>query len=164
MRFGFFLLTLGLAAIIAKTFAYADNLGTYAILTLPGTFFHELAHYLSALWMKGEPFGFTIVPDGNTMGSVKFHPNGFNAAFVALSPIILLPLAGVFAAIATRVRLIWYPVFLYLTACVWEAGTPSMPDLQIALKYPASWLVGVPLLVLFTYLMTKLSMKIIDRK
>jgi hypothetical protein len=39
-----------------------------------------------------------------------------------------------------------------------------MPDLQIALKYPASWLVGVPLLVLFTYLMTKLSMKIVDRK
>ncbi len=164
MRFGLFIFTLVLGAILSKYFAYSGSVSLYALLTLPGTFFHELAHYLAAFVMGGRPFGFNLIPNGYIMGSVMFHPNSVNAAFACLAPIILLPLAGLFAALATRGRIALYPMYVYLVACVWEAGTPSRQDILIALQYPTSFLVGVPLLLGLTYVMVKATMLIVHRK
>lgn len=44
----------------------ARSLGRYALVTLPGTFMHELAHYCAALVSDGHPSGFSIIPTGDT--------------------------------------------------------------------------------------------------
>ena len=80
----------------------AGSIKLYAVVTLPGTFLHELAHYVAAATLNGHPGNFNLVPNGNTLGSVTFRPNWYNAATVGLAPLLLAPLTVFFAAITAR--------------------------------------------------------------
>ena len=69
-----------------------------ALLSLPGTAAHECAHFLIGLLLWAQPHGLTLWPkaDGRgwRLGAVSFGRIGLlNGAWVALAPLLLLPLA-----------------------------------------------------------------------
>jgi hypothetical protein len=157
--------------VLVITFMIAQYLGQtayslllYSAVTLPGTFLHELAHYLTAAAMGGSPGNFSLLPSGNTLGSVTFHPNWYNAASVALAPLLLAPMTAFFAAISARSN---NPSQIllggYFSACSWVACTPSPQDFSIALSWPSSWPFAALFLGLttyFVYRVVRVSLKV----
>jgi hypothetical protein len=90
------------AAIIGKIKESAKkNIYTVWIIYLVGTFFHELSHYLSSLFLNGRPNWFSIFPsksmqaDGTvniTLGYVNNQNlRWYNVFFIALAPLSLIP-------------------------------------------------------------------------
>lgn len=156
------------ALILAITFVIAQylqstaySLSLYALVTLPGTFLHELAHFLSALVFDGRPGNFNLIPSGNTLGSVTFHPNWYNAAIVAMSPFLLAPLTALFAALAARSN---NPLKIagggYLAACSWVACVPSPQDFKIAMV-PTSWPLALVILGFTTWLVYRIVLRVV---
>ncbi|MDQ2962126.1 MAG: hypothetical protein M3R31_03040 [Pseudomonadota bacterium] len=75
-----------------------DSVWRIALLSLPGTVAHELTRLVVGFLVHAKPHGFSIWPQprGNTwmLGSVSFRNIGLlNGAFVALAPLLLLPIA-----------------------------------------------------------------------
>jgi hypothetical protein len=135
---------------INQWFFQAGIFEFFALTTLPGTFLHECAHYLMAGVTDGHPGNFNLIPKGDTLGSVTFSPNWYNAAAVGWAPLLLMPLTAFFAAIAARARMIMLPIWTYVTACSWVASTPSPQDYSIAMGVPSSWPFGCVVLALPT--------------
>lgn len=136
------------------------DLWLYAIATLPGTFLHECMHYIAAMLLNGQPRDFTIVPDGNTLGSVMFAGNWYNRATVAMAPLLLAPLTFWFVALASRsFNPLKIFLLLWIAASSWVACIPSGQDFSIALRYPSSW----PLAVIILGLTTFITFKIVKR-
>jgi hypothetical protein len=111
-----------------------------ALLALPGTFAHELAHFVVGLLLLAKPAGFSLRPKrsdhGWTLGSVSFRGiNVFNGAFVALAPISFLPLAWF-----GLIRLVgpfwvhhqwgWWLAGGYLISTIFFAAIPSFQDIK----------------------------------
>lgn len=128
-----------------------DGYRFYTLATFPGTFLHESAHWVFAAALEGHPSNFNLVPSGNTMGSINFHPNWYNAAAVGWAPLLLMPMTAFFAALTARMSLVWAPAWAYITACSWEASTPSPQDYSIALSVPTSWPLGAVILLIATW-------------
>ena len=112
-----------------------------ALLALPGTIAHELAHFVVGFLLLAKPSGFSVWPRRAgrhwLLGSVDFHAIGLlNAAFVALAPLLLLPLAWL-----CLVRLAvpcwvshqwgWWLAAAYLTATMVFAALPSLQDIKL---------------------------------
>lgn len=154
------MIKLKFALVLTATFVIAQYLnGTahslllYSAVTLPGTFLHELAHYLTAAAMGGNPGNFNLIPSGNALGSITFYPNWYNAAAVALSPLLLAPMTAFFALLAAKSdALSSVALGSYFSACSWVACTPSPQDFSIALSTPTSWPIAAVFLGLTTYL------------
>jgi len=158
------------AIVLAITFTIVQCLNgsinhgvsVYAIITLPGTMLHELAHYLMAAAMNGNPGNFNLIPSGNILGSVTFSPNLYNAAPVSLAPFLLAPLTALFAAFAARSH---NPLRLalgsYLAACSWVACIPSPQDFSIAASVPSSWPIGLLFLGLTSLAMYKIVIRMV---
>jgi hypothetical protein len=113
-----------------------------ALLALPGTFAHELAHFIVGFILRGEPAGLSLLPrrSGNTwiLGEVSFYRIGIlNGAFIGLAPVALLPagwLCLIHIALPAWVaghRVVWI-LASYLTATVVFASAPSRTDLKVA--------------------------------
>lgn len=131
----------------------SHSLMLFSAVTLPGTFMHESAHYLTAMVMGGNPGNFTLIPEGNALGSITFYPNWYNAASVALAPILLAPLTAFFALIAAKAYSLQQTLLgSYFAACSWVACIPSRPDIAIAIVTPSSWPLAAVFLGLTTYL------------
>ena len=129
----------------------------YAVITLPGTFLHEAAHYLAALWLQGNPTGFSIIPTWSngqmrTMGHVLFEPTNLNAATVGLAPYLLFFPACFFIALAARCKIQWMVLWCYVAACGFASLTPSSQDWQIAMSHPFSFILAIPLFVIFAWI------------
>jgi hypothetical protein len=112
-----------------------------ALLALPGTIAHELSHFVVGALLLAKPHGFSIWPkaSGNTwtLGAVSFGNVGLlNGAFVALAPLLLLPIAWL-----CLVRLLlplwnggqwgWWALGGYLTATALFAALPSFQDIKL---------------------------------
>src|ERR1700690_907670 len=72
-----------------------DTMWRVALLSLPGTIAHELAHVVVGFLLHAGPAGFSIWPrprgNGWTLGSVSFRNIGLlNGAFIAVAPLLLL--------------------------------------------------------------------------
>lgn len=131
----------------------AHSLLLFSAVTLPGTFLHESAHYLTAALMNGSPGNFDLIPSGGKLGSITFYPNWYNAAAVALSPLLLAPLTAFFALIAAKADSASQTLLgSYFAACSWVACTPSPQDFSIAVSTPTSWPTAALFLGLTTYL------------
>ena len=119
----------------------------FAVLALPGTLAHETLHFLMGLLLKGGPVSFNLLPRqearGWTMGSVTFnHLTWYNAFFIGLAPLLLLPAAGWLVVW----RLQGPPAFtwgealaVYVIVNLIHACLPSLQDLKIAARSPIGW-------------------------
>ena len=112
-----------------------------ALLSLPGTIAHELTHLVVGFVLHAKPHGFSIWPRpfGNTwtLGSVSFRNIGLlNGAFVALAPLLLLPIAWLCLIHALVPLWIdgqwgWWLLAGYLAATALFAALPSFQDIRI---------------------------------
>lgn len=134
-----------------------SSVGFYALVTLPGTFMHELAHYVSAAATNGDPNGFSIIPQADSLGRVLVRPNAWNGALIGLAPLTLAPLTLWFMVLAARASILPLLVFSYIAASCWAACLPSTADLSIALMYPTSWPFALIGLAVLCFVIFKMS-------
>ena len=119
----------------------------FSMLVLPGTFAHECSHWLVGVLLNGQPSRFTLVPRkegrGWVMGSVGFsHVRWYNAFFIGLAPLLLLPLAYGLSVwrLGQWLGFRWQELLaVYLIANLVYAATPSWQDLKIAVRSPVGW-------------------------
>jgi len=113
----------------------------YALVALPGTLAHELAHFIVALVLFAHPRFPSLAPirmesGGWRLGSVAFRANFARALPIAMAPIALAPLAlwwaGTFLHAAT-----WplYGLHAWIVAAMITASVPSPADFKLA--FPA---------------------------
>lgn len=112
-----------------------------ALLSLPGTFSHELVHFMVGSVLLAKPAGFSIWPKraegGWVLGSVSFRKvNVFNGAFVALAPMLLFPLAWLCltrmaAPFWTTGQWGWWLLSGYFISTILLAATPSRQDIKL---------------------------------
>jgi len=106
---------------------------------------HELAHFLVALLLRGRPEAPKVYPvetdDGWTLGSVAFTPNWWNGSFVALAPMLLVPLTYALYRLAEAASPLQQFAFGYIAGACLFAALPSRTDMAIAFRYPAGTLV-----------------------
>jgi hypothetical protein len=112
-----------------------------ALLALPGTFAHELAHFVVGFLLRAKPHRFSVWPraHGHTLmlGAVSFRNIGLlNGAWVALAPLLLLPVAWLsltHVLLPLWIQGQWGRWFLvgYLTATALFAALPSYQDIKV---------------------------------
>ncbi|GLH72773.1 hypothetical protein GETHLI_12750 [Geothrix limicola] len=119
-----------------------------ALLAWPGTVCHEACHWLVGRLLNGQPVHFTVLPRregrGFVLGSVALRNlRWYNAFFVGLAPLILLPLA--YGLLLWRLGR--QPAFGWAEACIVFllanlvfASVPSWQDLRVAARSPVGWL------------------------
>ncbi len=132
-----------------------DAMWRIALLSLPGTIAHELAHFIVGFLLRAQPHGLSIWPRARgrawTLGSVSFRNIGLlNGAFVALAPLLLLPIAWlclihVLVPLWIESQWGWWLLAGYLAANALFAALPSFQDIKLGgpsiLLYAA---LGVP--------------------
>jgi len=119
-----------------------------SLLALPGTFCHEVCHWVVGKLMNGQPVHFTVLPHregrGFVLGSVAFRNlRWYNAFFVGMAPLALLPLAyGLLLwRVGGRPALGWSEAaMVFLLANLVFAALPSWQDVRIAARSPVGWL------------------------
>lgn len=110
----------------------------YAIIALPGTLAHELAHYLVALLLFAQPSFPSLIPQrtgrGWRMGSVAFRAGILRAVPIALAPIMLLPLALFWAVhwLAPAADLMYW-LHAWIVGALLSACLPSTADFKLAI-------------------------------
>ena len=115
-----------------------------AVLSLPGTIAHELTHFIVGTLLLAKPSGFSVWPKavGQSwrLGSVSFGNIGLlNGAFVALAPLLLLPIAWlslvhVLLPLWNDSRWGWWLLAGYLTATALFAALPSFQDIKLGIR------------------------------
>jgi len=115
-----------------------------ALVSFPGTIAHELAHFVVGTLLLARPRRFSVWPRAHghtwTLGSVSFGNIGLlNGAFVALAPLLLLPLAWLcfFDALLPLWdggQWGWWLLAGYLTATVLFAALPSFQDVKLGAR------------------------------
>ena len=114
----------------------------YFLVAFPGIFLHEFAHWLVAVVTNGKPDGIHLIPkkeaNGDwTLGYVMFEPSWWNAGFVALAPLLLLPVAGVALYHQLQPPTVTGTIVGgYLLGCIARGCAPSRADWSIAFRYP----------------------------
>ena len=131
-----FALILGLLLLIRL--ASRIGMWTYALLALPGTLAHELAHYLVAVLLLAKPQFPSLIPQrsehGWRLGSVAFRAGWLRSLPIAVAPFALLPLA-LWWAVTWMLPAVgaMYLVQGWVVAALLSASLPSAADLRIAL-------------------------------
>jgi hypothetical protein len=114
------------------------GLWAYAILSLPGTFAHELAHFIVAGLLFARPSALTVVPlktdRGWRLGAVTFRAGPIRALPIALAPIALLPAAGLWAYrfLMGQPVDVWYVINVWIVSTLLAQCLPSVVDLRLA--------------------------------
>ena len=117
------------------------SLWRVALLALPGTIAHEMAHLVVGFLFRAKPASFSVWPrahdHGWTLGAVSFRNIGLlNGAWVALAPLLLLPVAWlslihVLLPLWIQGRWGWWLLAGYLTATALFAALPSIQDIKL---------------------------------
>ena len=130
----------------------------YALLAWPGTFLHELSHWLMALILGGQPTSLSIVPvrteRGWRLGSVGIRRvRWFNALPIGLAPLLLAPLAALALVHAARVDAAsWmHWALLYVATSAAVSCLPSFVDWKVVASRPFGALVYVALVAATGY-------------
>ncbi len=142
LALGAMVLALGVLHLARRSFLLA------ALVSLPGTLAHELCHWLVGALLNGQPRSFSVLPrrQGRSLvlGEVGFaHLRWFNAPFVGLAPLLLLPLAyGIFRWKLQAPQSFGWPEagMAFLVANLLVSSLPSGQDLRIAARSPLGWL------------------------
>jgi hypothetical protein len=150
-----------------RELAALDAIGfwLFAALNLPGTFLHELMHYLVALATGGDPENFTIIPSGNSLGSVYARPSPWNAAMIGFAPLLLLPITVSFIVAAANAKTFkGLVLYVYLGACSWIAAMPSSQDLVFAMMHPISFIPAALILIPTILISGRIAMRFLDSR
>ena len=131
---------LGLVAGCVLLLRASSRLGMwpYALVAMPGTLAHELAHYLVALALFAKPSFPSLIPQrtahGWRLGSVTFRAGLARALPIALAPFALMPLALWWAATQMSPAVgALYCLHAWIIAALVSASLPSSADFKIAL-------------------------------
>ncbi|RME61061.1 hypothetical protein D6779_00770 [Candidatus Parcubacteria bacterium] len=137
--------------VFKSIFGRLQSMWAIAILYLPGTFLHELSHFIAAMLLNGKPTRFSLWPkregDRITLGTVTAsNITWYNAIPVALAPFSLsfialwLPSSGLIPWISST-----HPIALAGVAIaqgyIAHSGVPSSQDWKVFLQNPFSILV-----------------------
>jgi hypothetical protein len=142
-------------------------------LTLPGTFFHELMHYLFSFLLNGKPISFSIIPKKENiyndqgikigysaiLGTVASQNiKWYNAFFIGLAPLFLYIFAIILILFSETSYLkeilknnLYYYIYIYLIVNLIYAGFPSFQDWKIVFKY--SWFIFIAFFFYILYLL-----------
>lgn len=112
-----------------------------ALVSLPGTWLHEVAHWVVGIVLGARPVSFSLWPrkDGSSwvLGSVGFERlNIWNAAPVALAPLILFILGAIAFEYLLQTSFdqgrygLWVALGYPVAACLYS-GLPSSTDLKV---------------------------------
>jgi hypothetical protein len=119
----------------------------FFLVAFPGVVLHEVSHFVIAVVLRGAPEPINLAPrksaDGTwVLGSVTFYPSWWNAGFIALAPLYVLPLLGwgIYCALHDG-SLAEMLLGGYLLACLAWGMHPSRADWSIALSRPLGTLV-----------------------
>jgi len=120
----------------------------FSVLVLPGTFCHELSHWMVGKLLNGRSVHFTVFPRraerGFVLGSVTFsNLRWYNAFFIGLAPLLLLAAAyGLFAwRLGGQLSLGWKEAgTVFFLANLLFGAVPSWQDLRMAARSPIGWL------------------------
>ena len=133
-----------LLAFYALLRSVRDSMWRIAVISLPGTIAHELTHFIVGALLLAKPRGFSVWPRAVgrrwRLGSVSFGNIGLlNGAFVALAPVLLLPIAWlclvhVLLPLWNDSRWGWWLLAGYLTATALFAALPSFQDMKIGAR------------------------------
>jgi hypothetical protein len=130
----------------------------YWAVTLPGTFFHEAAHWLAAFFLQGNPETFSIFPTFNsagqmeTMGHITSYDNWYNAATVGMAPFMLMPFTALCIVRAATTKNWVSPImWCYFAACSWTSFIPSEQDFSVSMV-PSSWPLAALIIGSFFYM------------
>lgn len=110
----------------------------YALIALPGTLAHELAHFLAALTLAAKPSFPSLIPKrgeyGWRLGSVGFRAGIVRSVPIALAPLALFPLALAYGVMFLAPAG-WPLVCLHawIMAALLSACLPSRADFRIAI-------------------------------
>ena len=118
-----------------------------SLLALPGTFCHEVCHWVVGKVLNGQPVNFTVIPRregrGYVLGSVGFaNLRWYNAFFVGMAPLFLLPAAYLLFLwqLGARPGLGWpEATMVLLLASLVFGSIPSAQDMRIAGRWPLGW-------------------------
>ena len=110
----------------------------YALVALPGTALHELAHFTIALVLGARPSFPGLIPHRTEsvwqLGEVRFRPGHVRAMFVGLAPLLLAPLALWWTfAYAAHTAWPWRALHVWIVAAFLHACLPSKTDWRLAL-------------------------------
>lgn len=122
----------------------------YALIALPGTLAHELAHYVVAVLLRARPQFPQLWPErvGSTwrLGSVTFVAPWWRAMPIAIAPIVLLPASLWWASELTfEASGGWFWLHAWIAASLASASLPSRTDLRLALPAIAAVAAGLVL-------------------
>ncbi len=115
----------------------------HALLVLPGTLLHELAHWIIATLLGGQPTSLSVVPGrtehGWRLGSVGIaRVRWFNALPIGLAPLLLAPIAVLALIHASRADAAsWvHWALLYVASSAAVSCLPSLQDLKVVASRP----------------------------
>ena len=112
-----------------------------ALINIPGTFLHELMHFLVGSVFNAKPYNFTVIPRKNSngdyiMGSVGFYNiRWYNAIPAAMAPFLLLPIAfyvNRYLLPQLQPSLSNYVLYILLQTILIENAIPSGQDFKVA--------------------------------
>jgi hypothetical protein len=140
------------AMLIIHLSRYA-GMWVYALIALPGTIAHELAHFCVAWIFGAQPAFPSLIPvrtqRGWQLGSVSFRVGRARALPIAMAPLLLAPLALCWAAwLMHPAPLPWYCLHVWMVAALLTASIPSRTDFKLAL--PGLAVLGVLVLIACT--------------
>jgi len=133
------------AMLIMRASRYA-GMWIYALIALPGTAAHELAHFIVGFVLGARPSFPSLVPTrtehGWRLGSVAVRAGYARALPIALAPLLLAPLA-LWWALSFLHPSAWpmRALHVWIVAALLTASLPSETDLKLAL--PALGVVGL---------------------
>lgn len=140
-RFLMIFLVIVLLKLKYKTYS---NVYMSAIVNIPGTFLHEMSHFLVGFIFNAYPTRFDLFPkkegDVYVMGSVGFRNITFyNAIPAALAPLLLLIIGYYFNTwffVHVKVTYLSYVFYVLLQTIIIENAIPSSQDFKVAFSYP----------------------------
>ena len=135
----FFLILLVIVLVHLKNASY-KSMFMCALVNIPGTFLHELMHFLVGLFLNAKPRNFSLVPKrgegGYVMGSVGFtNITFYNAIPASLAPLLLLPIGfyiNRYLLPMIRPTFVNYVLYVLLQTIIIENAMPSSADFKVA--------------------------------
>ncbi len=136
----FYLILLVIVLVHLKNATYRSMIMS-ALINIPGTFLHELMHFVVGLFMNAHPKNFTVIPrrgegGGYVMGSVGFtNITFYNAVPASMAPLLLLPIGfyiNRYLLPMMEPTFTNYILYVLLQTIIIENAMPSSADFKVA--------------------------------